>query len=396
MHLSANVRRAVAIGVIAGATSACSALPRSGPDGSAIESQAKTHLNNPATAAAVDYAIVGLSSRVLASLTDPGPGSLAGSFGPGARTASAPQVFIGIGDILQVSIFESTPGGLFLPNDPGSRAGNFVTLPQQIVDRSGSITVPYAGPVRAAGRSVASLQTEIETRLKQKAIEPQVVVAVVNQRATEAAVLGEVNTANKFPVNPAGDRITDLISRAGGIKNQGFESFVTLQRQGRSATVFFETLVRNPSENIYVAPGDTIYVSREQRSFTVFGASGENGRFPFLTEKVSLAESVGQAGGLLDNRAEPSQVYLYRLEDRRSLLAMGVDLSRFSPAVTKVPTIYQANFRDPSSFFAAQQFTLRDKDVLYVSNASSVELTKFLGVINAAFVPPATVIRLAK
>jgi polysaccharide export outer membrane protein len=75
---------------------------------------------------------------------------------------------------------------------------------------------------------------------------------------------------------------------------------------------------------------------------------------------------------------------------------MGVDLSRFSPAVTKVPTIYQANFRDPSSFFAAQQFTLRDKDVLYVSNASSVELTKFLGVINAAFVPPATVIRLAK
>jgi polysaccharide export outer membrane protein len=72
--------------------------------------------------------------------------------------------------------------------------------------------------------------------------------------------------------------------------------------------VFFETLVRNPSENIYVAPGDTIYVSREQRSFTVFGASGENGRFPFLTEKVSLAESVGQAGGLLDNRAEPSQV----------------------------------------------------------------------------------------
>jgi polysaccharide export outer membrane protein len=43
-----------------------------------------------------------------------------------------------------------------------------------------------------------------------------------------------------------------------------------------------------------------------------------------------------------------------------------------------IPTIYRANFRDPSSFFFAQKFQMRHKDIIYVSNADAVEVTKFL------------------
>jgi polysaccharide export outer membrane protein len=114
-----------------------------------------------------------------------------------------------------------------------------------------------------------------------------------------------------------------------------------------------------------------------------FGASGLNGQFDFDSERVSLAEGVAKAGGLLDNRADPRQVLMYRGEDRKTLEKIGVNLDKFDPEATVIPTIYRTNLRDPSGFFVAQTFQLRNKDILYVSNSDSVELIKFLTVLDA-------------
>jgi protein involved in polysaccharide export with SLBB domain len=54
------------------------------------------------------------------------------------------QITLGIGDVVSVTIFEAEPGGLFVPSDAGARPGNFVALPDQVVDPNGNITVPYA------------------------------------------------------------------------------------------------------------------------------------------------------------------------------------------------------------------------------------------------------------
>ena len=40
--------------------------------------------------------------------------------------------------------------------------------------------------------------------------------------------------------------------------------------------------------------------------------------------------------------------------------------------------IYVLNLRDPAGYFLASTFEMRNKDVIYVSNAYSVENTKFL------------------
>ena len=61
----------------------------------------------------------------------------------------------------------------------------------------------------------------------------------------------------------------------------------------------------------------------------------------------------------------------------------GVDLSKFPPSEQLVPTVYRANFRDPSNFFTAQGFLMRHKDIIYVSNADSVEVIKFLDYVRA-------------
>jgi polysaccharide export outer membrane protein len=160
---------------------------------------------------------------------------------------------------------------------------------------------------------------------------------------------------------------------------------VTLQRGKQRTTVYFPTLVNTPDENIYVMPGDVLYVYREQQKFVAVGAlssvgqtSGLTGLFAFEQERLSLNEAVAKAGGLLDSRANPGQVFLYRMEYRKTLEALRVDLRKFPRDQKFIPTIYRANFRDPSSFFFAQSFPMRHKDIVYVSNADAVEVTKFL------------------
>jgi hypothetical protein len=68
--------------------------------------------------------------------------------------------------VVSVTIFEAEPGGLFVPSDAGARPGNFVTLPDQVVDTNGTITVPYAGKIRAVGRTPAEVQDAISEALR--------------------------------------------------------------------------------------------------------------------------------------------------------------------------------------------------------------------------------------
>jgi polysaccharide biosynthesis/export protein len=377
-------RKLAVCAVLAAHVSGCSWLPASGPRHYDItEGAASSMLSDPA-AVAFNYVLLDINRLVLDNAVHIGPGSFFKTFGKGY--GPPPVIRIGAGDVIQVSIFESTSGGLFIPPEAGVRAGNFVTLPAQEVDRAGSITVPYAGLVPAAGRTASEVQKDIEQRLAKRAIEPQVVVALLERNASEVTVVGDVvAVANRFKIRPGGERVLDMIAKANGLKYPGYELFVTLQRGKQRSTVFFPTLINSPQENIYVAPGDTIYVFREQQRFLAIGAvgsagqtSGLTGQFAFEQERLSLNEAIAKAGGLLDFRANPGQVFVYRVEHRALLERMHVDLSAFPPEQTNIPVVYRANFRDPSSFFFAQAFPMRHRDVIYVSNADSVDVARFL------------------
>ena len=74
----------------------------------------------------------------------------------------------------------------------------------------------------------------------------------------------------------------------------------------------FANLVYEPANNIYVQPGDRIYVYREQQKFIAFGATGQQGEFNFDAWRINLAEGVAKAGGLVDVQADPGSVFLYR------------------------------------------------------------------------------------
>jgi len=349
----------------------CSLIPASGPYSDAVRSEASP---------TIPYALVKLNTETVSMVSRYEPRGLSGAFPD--KYVPPSKIRFGIGDVVSVTIFEASAGGLFIPTEAGVRPGNFVTLPDQTVDNDGNISVPYAGLVKAAGRFNGEIQEDIVNRIKNRAIEPQVVVSLSQQRTSLVSVFGEVNTPARFPAAAFGaqDRITDAITRAGGIKGQGFETWVMLQRGTRRATVPFANLVYEPSNNIYVQPGDRGYVYRGRQKFLAFGAAGQQGEFNFDAWRINLAEAVGKAGGLVDVQADPGSVFLYRLEPRELAQMLGVDVNRFTGEL--IPVIFSVSFRDPGGYFLATNFQMRNQDVLFIANAKAVDVTKFLVYLN--------------
>ena len=353
------------------ATSGCLGfIPAAGPNSAAVYSEAGADL---------PYALVHLSPKTVDILQQYEPAGLAGQF---RSKKGPPYIRFGIGDVVSVTIFEAAAGGLFIPTEAGVRPGNFVQLPDQEVDNNGYITVPYAGAVRADGRTNVEVQNDIVARIKNRAIEPQVIVSLAKQNTSLITVFGEVGTPIRYPAASLGarDRVTDAITRAGGIKDQGYQTWVMLEREGKRGTVPLANLVNEPANNIFVQPGDRIYVYQEEQKFIAFGASGQQGEFPFAAWRINLSSAVAKAGGLNDGQADPGSVFLYRREPRHVAELLGADLSRFEGDV--IPVIFQVDFHDPSGYILSPRVQMRNGDVIFVANAQGVEITKVAALMN--------------
>jgi polysaccharide export outer membrane protein len=358
----------------------CSLLPGTGPKSDAVENNATAGVRSSTPLA---YALVDVTADTIGFLSQPNLITFRGEF-PDKR--AKPTQVVGVGDTLNISVFEAAPGGLFTPGQAaGARPGNFVDLPAQAVDQKGSIYVPYAGEIPAAARTIPEIQQAIVARLRNRAIEPQVVVSLNQQHSSGGSVLGDVITRGVLALNSVGERLLALIARAGGPKFEAVETYVTLQRDGRRVKVLLSHVVHDPRENIFVRPNDVIFLTRESPTFTALGALnqnvfGFNTEIPFDVETLTLAQAMGKAGGLNDQQSDPGEIYVYRYEDRAFLAKLGVDTTRF--VYDRIPTIYHLNLRDPSGLLLAAGFQMRTKDVMYVANAKVVDYYKLLTLIN--------------
>jgi polysaccharide export outer membrane protein len=345
------------------AAAGCAIVPANGP----AQLDVRLGQRDPES---LPYALVKVTPEVEQVLAAYQP-KLAGFF---SDRRPAPPIRFGLGDSVNVTIYEAAAGGLFIPLEARSRPGNFVSLPTQQVDPNGNITVPFAGAIPARGLTPSQVEASIVEALKDRAIEPQAVVALADQRSSLISVNGEVKVPARFPARPAGERLLDVIARAGGPRLEPYELWVMVERGGKRVTVPFGALLLEPDNNIQIHPEDEIYLYRDSQTFLAFGATGTQGQFTFDNWRLSLAEAVAKAGGLNDTIAEPASVFLYRGEPRNVAEQLGIDCSPFNTPI--IPVVYSMNLRDPAGYHLAQKFQIRNKDVLYVANTDSVQVTK--------------------
>lgn len=303
---------------------------------------------------------------------------------------------VGPGDVLDFSVWETPPATLFAVatiNFNGNSASNVMNLPPLMVSNKGSIYFPFIGEIRVSGLNLQQIQRLIQKKLKGKANNPQILVRLSQNMNSNVTILGDVGSSLRLPLTTGNERLLDALTTA-QVKLPISKAMIQLTRGNKVYSMPLKTIIRDFKQNIYLYPGDIITALAQSGSFTVLGAMNRNEEISLEAEGTTLAQALGRAGGLEDNRADAKGVFIFRFEESKALNWSQKSIRQTGDGL--VPIIYRLDFKNPRSFFIAQRFPIKDKDIIYVSNAPIVEIQKFINIIVSATAPVFYVTQMTK
>ena len=357
--------------------SGCSSLGAAGPSSGTVRGA------DGAEYAGANIAIVDLDRTITARMAEVKKSqSFAEIFGD--IRVGAP--LIERGDNVGVSIWEAPPAVLFgsgvAEQSSGSSVGaQSAGIPEQPVGDDGTISIPFAGRVQAAGRTTQQVQSEIAERLRGRAHDPQILVRLIKNVASSVTVLGKVANTRRVPLTSRGERLLDVLAQAGGPTEDIAKTTVRLSRGKTAATMPLDSIILDPKQNVSLRADDVLTLIHQPYSFIALGAVARNAEVPFEGAGLTLAQALGRIGGLRDDRADIRGVFVFRFEDIAALDPAAADRGQ-ATAEGEVPVIYRLDLSNASSLFVAQDFAIRDDDVLYVSSAPGADLQKFLSTLS--------------
>ncbi|MCI0511144.1 polysaccharide export outer membrane protein [Chromohalobacter marismortui] len=259
---------------------------------------------------------------------------------------------IGRGDILSVVVYDhpelTIPAG---SERSAEESGN-------VVHSDGTIFYPYIGTVDVAGRTVRDVRSEIQRRLEGYIAQPQVDVKVAAFNAQKAYVTGQVEQAGAQPITNIPLRVLDALSSVGGLTQGGDWHNVVLTRNGEEIHLsVYDMLVNgHMGQNLLLQDGDVLHVPVVgNQQVYVMGEVNTPTAVPMPNTRFSLTNALSQAGGINENSADASGIFVIRRNH-------DVDSDIFA-------TVYQLNAKNAISFALGAEFILQPTDVVYVTAA---------------------------
>lgn len=278
------------------------------------------------------------------------------------------------GDVMAITVWETSPGEGLL-----SQAGIGASpLPNMKVDERGYIFVPYVGLVRAAGRSLHELRQAIQSGLSTKTLEPQVDVFPVEAIGRAVSIQGRINKPGLYPIDQRTHHILPMLANAGGTTEDPEVIKIKLRRGNIQGDIWLQDLYDDPVNDVHLRSGDAIIAERDRRIFTALGAVRGPSTIQFPTRDVSVVRALGTVGGLVDQSADPTGVFLFREEPeeiaRRLLPGQEINGPQ--------RVAYIVDLTQPAGMFLARDMMLRDGNTLYVTTAPFVRWLKILQAIS--------------
>lgn len=366
--------------VVGLALTSCKGLPGDGPLASDIAEQSRQSISETKTRSNVVFDIVDIDANSAKLISNFDGKLLQRRFGIGGGIK---KPVIGVGDQLKISIFEAGSDGLFSTGD------NKQTNIDVVVQPDGKAAIPYAGLVLFAGKTLEQARQTIISALANKAVEPDVIVNTTGTASRNITVSGAVKSPAVVPLSLVSETIMETLAKAGGPTAQPYESYVTLTRNQKTGTVLLKTLVDNPQENIYVQPGDQIFVTREPRTFTVLGAVKSNSRIEFGANDLNLLEAVALAGGGEATTSDMRGYFVFRYEEPDIVMDL-LGQQRFNELLRKgmssdklgrYPIVYRFDMAKASSLLIGQTFPVKNRDIVYASRHPAVDFIKFMNLV---------------
>ena len=358
--------------------SACCSVPFTGPSSSYVINLDSAETNDQNWQSKV--MVVDVDDATMQNLSLSAPSYSLREFHSQAAYTGAVQV----GDVLDITIWESPPAVLLggALNSAGSGNAQTLRLPEQMVNQSGRISVPFIGAVNVSGKQPEVIQNEIKSRLKRMANQPQVMVRLAQNNSANVSVI-QAGKSVRMPLTARGERVLDAVAAAGGVAERVQDVSVQLTRGELVRTVPFERLLADGRENVLLHSHDVVTLLAKPMSFTALGAVAKPQQIGFAQGNMSLSQALGQMGGLLDRRSDAKGVFVFRYEPLAELhmvkqeqwLAKGYDRQAL------IPVAYRVNLLDVGSLLRIQRFEVKNKDIVYVANAPLSEFQKFMQII---------------
>ncbi len=283
---------------------------------------------------------------------------------------------IASGDILGLTVFENVKDDPLLGNT-GQRVS---ALDEVQVDGQGYIYIPYAGRIKAAGQTPEGLRQAITRKLDTQTPDPQVSVRRVAGDGSTVSVSGAIGGQGVYPIEQPSRTLSGMIASAGGVSVPPESAIIRVTRGTKTEQIWLEDLYSNPTYDIALRTGDKIVVEEDTRSFVALGATGSQSLVPFESRTISAIEAIATVGGLSTSLADPTGVFVFRNEPAEIANAV---LGR-TDLIGDQRFVYVLDLTQPTGMFEARDFTVRDGDTVYVTEAPYVQWNKTLSAINGS------------
>ncbi len=353
--------RSVALVVMVSMVSSCGVLPRVGPN--------KREIYAGSVQRQGDAFVVTVNDRVTrATAVQPALG-FTDDFRNAGRLGSDT---IRPGDTLGLTIWENVDDGLL-----AGEAANQTVLEEVQVDGAGFIFVPYAGRIRAAGNTPEAIRRIITSKLDEQTPDPQVQVRRLAGDGATVSLIGAVGGQGVYPIQRPTRTLSAMLANAGGIAIEPEIAQITVIRGEQRSKVWFQDLFKHPEFDIALRAGDRILVEEDTRAFTALGATGAQARVPFESQTLSAVEALAQVGGLSASASDPTGVFVMRNEPA----AIANQVLGRNDLQGAQRLIYVLDLTKPNGMFMARDFSVRDDDTLYVTEAPFAQWSKVISAL---------------
>lgn len=283
---------------------------------------------------------------------------------------SVPEIRLIPGDVVTVVVSDSAAASpLFAPLATGG-----TQFPNLRLNQKGQIKLPYAGTINAKGMTPEGLASAIERQLADFASDPQVVVQLTGDLSGSVLVAGAVAKPGRFSALQGPLTLLDAINQAGGPVLEPHLVQVIVRNGSTVRRLSYEAVLAG--ENLTLAPRSEVILERARKRFVAMGAIGKPGLMDLPSNNPSLLEVLGTAGWLKDSSADPSGVFVFRLEQTASQADPQAD-----PQAKPRAIVFRLDLSNPAAVFLARQFLVQPEDAVYVTNAAVYEWQKIISPI---------------
>jgi polysaccharide export outer membrane protein len=273
---------------------------------------------------------------------------------------------IGAGDLLSILVWDhpelniAATGAQALTNSGAQSPAAFV------VDQQGMIQYPYVGTLKIAGLTELQARQLLADKLVKSIKHPDITLRVLGYRSKHIWVDGDVKTPGNQAIDDVPMTLQEGITRAGGFLPTADQSHIVVSRNGVNYQVNLPLLIKQgvPLSRIMLAPNDLVRVpSRDEGKVFVLGEVNVPKALVMNNGKLTLAEALGEAGGLSQVTSSARQVYVVR------------------NANESAPIVFNLDGASPVALAMAEGFNLHPHDVVFVDASGLARWNRVVSMI---------------